>query len=233
MNVVDRWVAEASGTTGVISATRSLATIARRVADTRPLPDTRLDQYLLTPECVEMQAAELIRRYADAPLLIVGDDDHVSLPVAACSDAKLMVVEIDPRVVASLRAWSDRLALENLSVIAADIRAWRLGNPSTRWEAFYMNPPYDRVGRGGAIITWLKALLGCGSAFRLGTIVLPAPGQGEWIDELWVALRDYFRSVDLQVIGVDRWRHRYENTTDPGLESCNVHIRCDRYVGYV
>lgn len=217
-----------SAVSPVGSQVREVVELCRDVAASRPQPNRELDQYLLDGTSLQEQAHELIRRHNSSTLLMVGDDDHCSVPVAAFTLTDVVVVECDPRIVESLRAWSDRLNLANLHAVEGTVDDLRsaLGSRHGSFTDYYINPPFDRRGRGRAICSWLTELVPACAPKASGVVVLPVAGSEQvWIDQVWLNVQRHCSLSGLAITEVGSLRHFYEGTTDPDIESCNVHLR--------
>ena len=111
------------------------------ICASRPIPDAGLEQFLMTSKSVRHQASYLHNRLR-TDLFMMGDDDHVSLPVAAAApERRVLVIEIDERVLDSIDTWRRKLNLRNLILVHADLRTY--DEPMHKWPAFYVNPPWS------------------------------------------------------------------------------------------
>jgi predicted methyltransferase len=208
----------------------ALAELCSAIVDSRPEPNRELDQFLMSRLSLQQQCQVLIGRYAwsSSSMLMIGDDDHCSVALAAFTTTQIVVAEIDERIVGSLLAWKESLALHNLRVVSADIAELRrdLANGWGEFGGFYFNPPYDRRGRGAEICRWLRLAHAASCCGCTGTVVLPACGtDNAWIHDVWRSVFDTCRELELLVTEVGAERHVYEGTTDPLLQSANLHLR--------
>jgi predicted methyltransferase len=197
--------------------------LAREIVRSRPPADTRLDQYLMTHASLCDQLRATLSFFEARKVLVLGDDDHLSVLIARFSSASVTVVEIDPRICTSLEAWASRLGLPNLTVQRQDIR--NLPEGPTH-DIFYMNPPFGSKVGGHPIRAWVtagrKALIPGGA----GILVMPCEGSdSRWIDEVWVSTQAFTAQNGLRLDGVGPIRHIYENTSDPALESTNWYLQ--------
>jgi len=94
----------------------SLALVGRfkEIAATRPEPDLNFDQQFIVPEDLFLRAALMDSRgdLLGKDILIIGDDDLFSIALALTGlPRKVVVLEIDERIVAFLNATAKRLGL--------------------------------------------------------------------------------------------------------------------------
>lgn len=204
-----------------------LVALAKVVAASRPEPNTDFDQYLMSETSLRDQARSLIERYEATSLVMLGDDDHLSVLLAAFTVSRLTVIEIDPRIVQNLERWKRKLALENLVLAQGDVSdASSLCERREAFESFYINPPFDRSGGGECILVWLDIAIDLCTRGCAGTVVLPVEGShARWISDAWLGLQRFCADRELRFSGISDLRHLYLNSKDPSLESCNVHVR--------
>jgi predicted methyltransferase len=203
---------------------RSIGELAAALDSLRPEPDPQLEQFLMMAPNLADQAEYLGRIFADRRVLFLGDDDHVSILVAAFSTVSPVVYEVDHRVVASLKSWADRLPLPSYSVALHDIREPFRQPPEC--DAFYINPPYSSKTDGYGIKFWIsRALEGC-VPYCEGVIVLPADSDGGWIDQNWLSVQDFLTANGFRIVNPHNdVRHMYHGTNDLGLRSENLRVR--------
>ncbi|WP_255443644.1 bis-aminopropyl spermidine synthase family protein [Tessaracoccus sp. MC1679] len=188
----------------------------------RPAPDARLEQFLMTTQAVEHQAAYLSRTLS-SDLVILGDDDHISIPVALIDPRrKVLVIDTDHRVLASLAQWINRLEIGNVELIHADLRNY--ARPPGAFEAFYANPPWSSKNGGHGLRYWLSRALDLCTPSCAGVLALPGNDLG-WINSNWLSMQEYSAQNGLRWVEIDAVRCQYEHTNQAGLYSQNVHMQ--------
>ena len=125
----------------------------RRICDDRPNVDVRLDQSHATPETALRRAAYLYANDAleGRKIVIIGDDDLTSIAIALLarhyplSVRKIVVLEVDSRLVAYLRETGDREGFE-LEVREYDLRQRLPNDLNSQFDVFLTDPPYTIHG---------------------------------------------------------------------------------------
>ncbi len=201
----------------------TLPQLALAIAAERPVPDTSLEQFHMTADSLIRQAEKLQEIFSGKTVLFLGDDDHVSVLLAAFSDVTPVVYDIDVRVIDSLNTWAERLPLLRYSARVHDIRD---PLPESRLcDAFYINPPYASHNAGYSIRFWLtRALEGCIPNCD-GVLVLPTDDTLRWVNDNWFSVQEFLGANGCRIINRDRLTHLYEQTNDLGLRSENLYLR--------
>lgn len=188
----------------------------------RPAPDARLEQFLMTTASVEHQA-DYLSRILEGDLVILGDDDHVSIPIALMDPRRrVSVVDTDYRVLDSLAHWIDRHEIGNIELIHADLRDY--AGPYGIYTAFYANPPWSSKNGGHGLRYWLSRALDLCGPHCAGVVALPG-NDLTWANRNWLSMQDYSARNGLRWVEVDAVRCQYEHTNQAGLFSQNVHMR--------
>ena len=192
------------------------------MCDSRPEPDASLEQFLMESEYVAHQATYLTRLLPGS-LVILGDDDHVSIPVALQDEGReICVIDVDQRVLASLERWINILGIRNVRLVCKDLRD--ADELDGKFDAFYGNPPWSSKNFGHGIRYWLSRALDFCAPSCSGAIAMPA-NDIPWINFNWVDLEMYSARNGLRWMTIDEVRCRYESTNHPGLYSQNVIMR--------
>lgn len=188
----------------------------------RPFPNASLEQFLMTPKSVQYQAAYLSKTLSGR-LVILGDDDHISIP-ASLNDPErgILVIDTDQRVLDSLAIWINRLGIENIELLHGDLRD--LPGPVGEFEAFYGNPPWSSKNQGHGLRYWLSRALDFCTPSCSGVLTLPG-NDVSWVNSNWLNMQEYSAQNGLRWIVIDEVRCEYEHTNQPGLYSQNVHMK--------
>ena len=197
--------------------------LADEVAAHRPLSDPTLEQFHLQSGSLAAQARLVARRFADRSILFLGDDDHVSVIASAISQITATVVEVDPRICASLGRWKSELNLVNLHIINSDVR-----NPNLdgQFESFYGNPPFSSKNEGHGIRYWISRATDLCASDCSGIIAMPVLEGSEWVDHNWLDLQGFLTDNGYRIVHTsDTETQSYETANDLGLRSQNVFVR--------
>jgi predicted methyltransferase len=208
-----------------VSSYNTVAQLAVAVSESRPSPDASLEQFHMETDSLVRQAEALESFFGGKRLLFLGDDDHMSVLLAAFLDISPVVFEIDRRVVASLRMWSERLHLRDYEVYEYDIRS-PLPKPALGLcDAFYINPPYSSHNGGYGIRFWLtRAFEGC-EPFCDGVVVLPSDEHLPWVNENWRDIQSFISANGCRILNRGKDTQLYRSTNDLGLRSENLYLR--------
>lgn len=136
-----------------------LAALNRKYHRIKPKPDRRLEQYAIDLTGVLIRSrliAESVRRGRG---LLVGDDDLLSLYLAAYDELPLTVVDKDPRVIAAIRENLPEDA--RVRIVETDLQQiyddrWPL--EEERFDFFATSPPYTPEGQMLFIALGMKRL---------------------------------------------------------------------------
>lgn len=200
-----------------------IAQLAAMLDSLRPPADHALEQFHMTWDSMMRQAEDLITLFQGKRVLFLGDDDHISVLLAAFGDIEPVVYEIDPRVVKSLREWATKLQLLNFSAIEHDIRV-KL-NISKKTDAFYINPPYSSRNHGYGIKFWItRALENCTNDC-CGVIVMPSDEHLKWVNDNWIEVQRFVAANGCRIMNHHRLIHVYNETNDLALKSENLYVR--------
>jgi 16S rRNA (guanine(966)-N(2))-methyltransferase RsmD len=92
--------------------------------------------------------------------------------------AEVLLLERDAQLVAGLNATRQRLGAATLRIERADAMAWLRGAPSPRFEAVFLDPPFD-AGLGAAALKAAQPwLVDGGYAYLEGPVPLAEPPEG-------------------------------------------------------
>src|SRR5581483_7409139 len=92
------------GDHGIVMALVPIAA-ALRVAESRPSAEHGLGQFHMTADSLAEQFLALKPYFIGQRIIVLGDDDHLSLLIAKYTDARVTVIETDERVCANLNGW--------------------------------------------------------------------------------------------------------------------------------
>ena len=201
--------------------------LAELVAASRPKAIASLEQFHMTPTSLVEQFEALSQRFANRTVVMLGDDDHLSVLLAAFTDATIRVVDIDERVTNSLDTWSAKLPLPNLTAVHADIRdaaqlRHRFDRPA---DVFYVNPPFSSKNNGHGIRAWITAALLLCDERCDGVVVMPADHlELGWVNRNWLSIQSFLSANGLRVTSLGGARQSYADQNLSGLRSCNLHV---------
>jgi predicted methyltransferase len=204
----------------------SIASLGHAIAESRPSADRRLEQFHMTADSLVEQFLALKHYFIGQRMIILGDDDHLSLLIAKCTNGRVTVVETDESVCASLDNWACRLSLKNLTVRKHDIRDGRIKSVRTNFDMFYANPPYSSKNRGHGMRVWVSAGIDWCKPKCLGIIAMPSDRfDTEWVNQNWISMQSYLANNGFRIAELSQHRSSYKGTTDPGLNSCNLIVK--------
>lgn len=197
--------------------------IAREIAEHRPWPDASMEQFLMTPQSMAEQAMALRAEYHLEPgILMIGDDDHMSLLLAKVLGCTVDVFELDPRIVQSINVLAEKMGLRVLAT-EYDVRS-PFPRPGT-YASFYVNPPYSSKTNALGVKVWLtRALEGCIPTCR-GVLVMPTVGHLAWTRKNVLSVQEFLGSNGCVVTGIGTDIHAYDDTHDPEILSTNFFIQ--------
>lgn len=198
--------------------------LAEELSQSRPSADTSLEQFHMSYVSMLEQLKVLQGRFDRRRVLFLGDDDHMSVLLAAFTDVNPVVVDIDSRVVDSLRWWADRLHLRDFLVIQHDLRE-RISGITTPCDSFYVNPPYSSKNDGHGIRAWISRAMQVCVPESEGIVVLPADEHVSWIDRNWLSTQEFLTDNGFRILSCGETEHYYESANDLGLKSSNVYVR--------
>ena len=199
---------------------RSVGSLAVDLERSRPEPDTDLEQFHMSAASMAALAEACAPFFNGERVLFLGDDDHMSVLLAAVGDIGAKVFEVDGRVVESLNAWRSDLRLRDYSAEVWDIR-----NPldwvPKKCEGFFLNPPYSSKTGGYAIRFWLSRALDACVQDCNGVVVMPADSSIDWVNAAWLSMQDFVTKNGFRILApANRGGSQlYLNTNIPGLAS--------------
>jgi predicted methyltransferase len=209
-------------TTSVVYTTPG--SLAEELSRSRPMADPKLEQFHMSYVSMLDQMKVLQGRFNQRRVLFLGDDDHMSILLAAFADLSPVVLEIDPRVVDSLQGWANRLHLRDFRVLHHDLRNEMpdIGPPC---ESFYVNPPYSSKNAGHGIRAWITRAMEVCIPEMEGVLVLPSDEHVSWIDRNWLLTQEFLTANGFRVISCGEIEHYYSFANDQGLKSSNLYVR--------
>lgn len=198
---------------------------ARHVIGRRPAPDPALDQvHLDAPSLV--RRAEWLLHTEDAPerdVLFLGDDDFSSLLVAGWGPGRVVVADIDRRVLDEVGALAEELGVE-VERVQLDLREARGGLPpeiARVMDLVVTDPPYTEAGA-----LWFTACASAALRPRLeSTLAIAVPWlvREHWSDELLAAVQAWLLRRGFVLTDVLRGFGRYHS--DDAIQSSLVVAR--------
>lgn len=193
------------------------------ITHARPEADHSVEQYLMKSESLLSQATGLATNLeSSSKILFLGDDDHLSIALARQLDAQLTILELDDRVRASLTRFKVRYALENVAVVAHDLRYELPTTYRERFDYCILNPPYSSKNKGFGITVWIARAL---SALRIGgkgILTIPLQDSLPWSLDNMVVVQRFLSEAGVAIITVDKDLHTYEDLPDKSLLSSNI-----------
>ncbi|MDR1189971.1 MAG: bis-aminopropyl spermidine synthase family protein [Bifidobacteriaceae bacterium] len=196
--------------------------LANEIARLRPEADHSLEQFLLTPESMAHQVQDVQPYLQEANVVMIGDDDHLSLLFAQTLLCSVTVYELDPRVVGSINA---QASSRHLRVTARryDVRT-PFPDPES-FEMFYVDPPYSSKNQGLGVLVWLtRALEACRTVATKGIAVLPNLDDLAWTRSNLLRVQDFLARNGCIISDIQRRGNVYQDTRDDGVSSCNFFI---------
>jgi len=203
-----------------------VASLARAIVESRPSADRGLEQFHMTADSLVEQVLALKPYLIGQRMIVLGDDDHLSVLIAKYTDARVTVIEIDERVCTSLNRWARRLSLKNLTAREHDIRDGRIRTGRSRFDAFYANPPYSSKNRGHGMRAWVSSAIDWCKPACVGIIAMPSNHfDTTWVNENWISMQSYLANNGFRIVELSQHRSSYLGTTDASLHSCNLIVR--------
>jgi 16S rRNA (guanine(966)-N(2))-methyltransferase RsmD len=92
--------------------------------------------------------------------------------------AEVLLLERDPALVRSLRATRERLGAATVTIVQTDALAWMARGPRERFQAIFLDPPFDAGLLGPAIERALPLLAEGGYLYVESDRLVPDPPQG-------------------------------------------------------
>ncbi len=189
----------------------------------RPEADESLEQFLMVSTSM-VEQVDLLASHLDGThsrVVMIGDDDHMSLLIALAFLCDVKVYDIDERVVNSI----NEFAAEHQLPVNAELYDVRDDFPHpSEFDFFYVNPPYSSRTRALGVKVWItRALEACVDRAR-GVIVIPKAGDLSWTRENVFEVQRFLIANGCVVTGVAEDKHAYADTNDVALMSTDYFV---------
>ncbi|MFH1388609.1 MAG: bis-aminopropyl spermidine synthase family protein [Patescibacteria group bacterium] len=191
------------------------------IAKSRPRADHSVEQYLMTGESLYIQLGLFKRVVSRGQVLFLGDDDHFSIVSALYTDIKPTVLEIDDRVIKSLRKVSRKCNLTDYTVIKHDIRSTSQSIKQGHFDCVVANPPYSSKNKAYGIKLWISRGLYYLKKGGVLLLILPMDRALPWSISNILIAQAFLVSNRCFLFDVDGDAHTYKDLPDIGLRSCN------------
>ncbi|NPA62457.1 MAG: bis-aminopropyl spermidine synthase family protein [Methanococci archaeon] len=116
----------------------------KEIVKNRPLPKHEYDQGFVTAECTISRIALMNSRgdLFNKDVLVLGDDDLTSIALMLSKlPKKIVVVDIDDRLISFIKEVAKQLNYENIEVITLDLRKPLPDKYSKAFDTFITDPP--------------------------------------------------------------------------------------------
>ena len=192
----------------------------------RPSPSRLFDQIPMNIEDLLAQAERIHRSLADKEVVFIGDYDCASLAIAAQGltsgqmPSRMLVVDFDERVLASIQDGFDQLGLAHL----LETRSYNVFDPvpmqyAGLFDRFYANPPYGQFNQGESVWLFVHRGIEFCSQGATGSLIIPCDDRRAWTTANVFRLEQLVRSAGWQLSVADRKTHSYSLDDDPSLQS--------------
>jgi predicted methyltransferase len=191
----------------------------------RPTANHSIEQFLMTPESLQVQVRKVGPFLAEKRVFFLGDDDHVSPLLARDYGVRPVVYEIDERVRTSLATQFSKYQI--IDVMVADYDARSPVAIGELCEAFYINPPYSSKSEGLGIKVWLMRALEACQGESVGVLVMPWTGgnvSASWVSDVQESVQSFLAHNGLSISAIDHNVSSYEDVNDTGLLSSNIYL---------
>lgn len=198
---------------------------AENVTVTRPKPKREIDQIYMLPVFTLLQG-ELLRDYVNNKnLIFIGDGDHISVILAKlCNPKSITVLDIDERVLTSIKAWGKRIGF-NIKTVHYDIFDALPLEFRNNYDFFYTNPPYGSKCEGESVIAFAKRGIEACKEGSLGCLVIPHQEHKPWTITNMLKIQKFLFGEGYLIEAKINDLHQYALETEPELTSCNLIVR--------
>ncbi|MGI6776111.1 MAG: bis-aminopropyl spermidine synthase family protein [Patescibacteria group bacterium] len=175
---------------------KEFLTKAKSFLANRPASNRSFDQFLATEETV-LQRGLLLRRrghIAKRRLIFLGDDDFTCLPVALLKEAKrILVVDIDKRILSAIREKADKEKLE-IETLYYDLRQPLPSHLRANFDVVFTDPPYTPNGISLFLSRGIEAL-----EAKNASVLYCCYGQSERAREKTLVIQEKINRMGLLV----------------------------------
>lgn len=196
------------------------------IMHSRPPADHAIEQFLMTPESVEIQLERVGPFLQNRSVFFLGDDDHISPLLAREYDSRPYVYEYDKRIRANLDRWFKYFQLQDAQIYEYDVR--NKIEPRPFCDSFYINPPYSAKSSGLGIKIWLMRAIEACVDDCWGVIVMPRRESNihtTWVGDVEYSVDEFITANGFVILHVDEGISNYADTNDQNLKSSNVYVQ--------
>lgn len=191
--------------------------LLKTVADKRPAPERRYDQFTAIVETTARRASllQFFGDIQDKRLLFLGDDDFTSVAVGNIGGAKnVTVVDIDERILGEIRAVSGDRKLE-IETVRYDARKIIPKEFAGKFDVVFTDPPYTTEGIELFVSRAVEFLDKANKAAR----VYVCYGNGDRAKERFLPIHEVFTNSGLMTRWVFDKFNRYHGAESIGSTS--------------
>ena len=156
-------------------------------------------------------------------VLFLGDDDLVSVGLAAVADVSVTVIEVDGRIVEVMKGWAARLNLRDFKILHQDIRD-DVDVKFSNNDAFHLNPPYSKKNGGHGLRYWISRAVDLCVPDCHGVVAMPADHSLDWVNSNWLSVQRFVTDNGFRIAAGPPIGHLYDAVNDKGLASTNMHL---------
>jgi hypothetical protein len=200
----------------IIEFSQNSKSIHGKYANSRPPVDRNYDQFLATSESVIKRAQIMNSMFdiKDKKILFLGDDDFTSIEAAIYSPEKITVVDIDKRILSSIRKISDTEKL-NIETTEYDVRESMGKDLWNQFDIVFTDPPYSINGFNLFLSRAVEALNPMNKSARIYICF----GHSDLAKERFLPIQETINKSGLVILNLFGKFNRYHGAESIGSNS--------------
>ncbi len=206
--------------------------IVEKICATRPSASRTLDQVHMKPESIVKQLDHLKDYVPGRDVMLLGDDDFLSMPIAMFLEPKSVTVfDIDIRILKSLKElnWSYHLGIKinfynALTNVPPEHRQ--------KYNFFITNPPYGSKNKGAGGCFFINRCLQFCTDDTSGCFILPNDKKLAWSLEAMLNVQEFLNQMGCTINDARHSIHHYSHE-DENLTSSSFIVARIKNKGYV
>lgn len=205
--------------------------IIEKICAMRPSPSKTLDQVHMRPESVVKQLDHLKSYVPGKEVVLLGDDDFLSMPIAMFLEPESVAVfDIDPRILNTLKDLNWRYGL-NLKINFYNALTGVPSEHRQKYNFFITNPPYSKNNGASGCFFINRCLQFCQDSAS-GCIIVPNDEKIPWSLEAMLNVQEFLNRMGC-IIKDARHSIHYYNHEDENLTSSSFIVARIKNTGYV
>lgn len=205
---------------------------AEEISKNRPKANPKFDQVYMIKEYMLSQIFRIQKKFEGKRIVFLGDGDCTSLFVCLFMKygiirnvLEITVLDFDKRVLNYINQYLESESSCSFRTLNYNIVLPVPDDLKSKFDFFYINPPYGSKNNGASIIAWIHRCIDLTTCDASGCIIAPYSYNLLWTQKVMMSIQTFLLKQGFVLVEVISAAHLYENKKDPALSSSSLMVK--------